>query len=172
VAALLAKNLVRSRAGRAMQAIRDRDLSAEVIGVNLARYKVGAFAWSSAYAALAGALYALLQQYVNPLEFGLFLSITYVAMVIIGGLGTIYGSVLGALFVWGGRSLIEQNSGRTIFDPLITTSSGEDGLFTIGEFNAVLFGVAIVVFLLFEPRGLAAFWTRVKTWFVTWPFSY
>ena len=170
--ALVAKNIVRSRAGRAMQAIRDRDLSAEVLGVNLARYKVGAFAWSSAYAALAGALYALLQQYVSPVEFGLFLAITYVAIVIIGGLGTIFGSVLGALFVWGGRSLIEQNSGRAVFDPLITTSSGEQGLFTIGEFNAVLFGAAIVLFLLFEPRGIAAFWYRVKTWFLTWPFSY
>lgn len=172
VGALVAKNLVRSRAGRAMQAIRDRDLSAEVIGVNLARYKVGAFAWSSAYASLAGALYALLQQYVNPTEFGLMLAITYVAMVIIGGLGTVVGSVLGALFVWGGRSLIEQNNGRALFDPLITTSSGEPGLFTIGEFNAVLFGAAIVLFLLFEPRGLVAFWFRVKTWFLTWPFSY
>jgi len=170
--ALLAKNLVRSRPGRAMQAIRDRDLSAEVIGVSLARYKVGAFAWSSAYAAVAGALYGLLQQYVSPVEFGLFLSITYLAMIIIGGLGTIFGSVLGALFVWGGRSMIEQNSGQAIFDPLITTGSGEPGIFTIGEFNAVLYGLAIVLFLLFEPRGLAAFWFRVKSWFLTWPFSY
>jgi branched-chain amino acid transport system permease protein len=172
VGALLAKNVVRSRPGRAMQAIRDRDLSAEVIGVSLARYKVGAFAWSSAYAAVAGALYGLLQQYVSPVEFGLFLSITYLAMIIIGGLGTIFGSVLGALFVWGGRSMIEQNSGQAIFDPLITTGSGETGIFTIGEFNAVLYGLAIVLFLLFEPRGLAAFWFRVKSWFLTWPFSY
>jgi branched-chain amino acid transport system permease protein len=170
--ALVAKNIVRSRPGRAMQAIRDRDLSAEVIGVSLARYKVGAFAWSSAYAALAGALYGLLQQYVSPVEFGLFLAITYLAMIIIGGLGTIFGSVLGALFVWGGRSVIEQNSGQAIFDPLITTGSGEPGIFSIGEFNAVLFGLAIILFLLFEPRGLAAFWFRVKTWFLTWPFSY
>jgi branched-chain amino acid transport system permease protein len=172
VGALLAKNLVRSRAGRAMQAIRDRDLSAEVIGVSPARYKVGAFAWSSAYAALAGALYGLLQQYVSPGEFGLFLAITYVAMIIIGGLGTIFGSIVGALFVWGGRSLIEQNSGQALFDPLITSRSGEAGIFTIGELNAVLFGLAIVLFLLFEPRGLAAFWFRIKTWFLTWPFSY
>ena len=172
VGALLAVNLTRSRAGRAMQAIRDRDLSAEVIGVDPARYKVGAFAWSSAYAALAGSLYGLLQQYVSPTEFGLFLAITYVAMIIIGGLGTIYGSVLGALFVWGGRSVIEQNSDLALFDRLITTRSGEGGVFTIGEFNAVLFGLAIVLFLLFEPRGLAAFWLRVKTWFLTWPFSY
>jgi branched-chain amino acid transport system permease protein len=170
--ALLAKNLVRSRPGRAMQAIRDRDLSAEVIGVSPARYKVGAFAWSSAYAAVAGALYGLLQQFVSPSDFTLFLSITYVAMIIIGGLGTIFGSIVGALFVWGGRSLIEQNSGQAVFDPLITTASGEPGIFTIGELNAVLFGLAIVVFLLLEPRGLAAFWFRIKTWFTTWPFSY
>lgn len=170
--ALLAKNLVRSRAGRAMQAIRDRDLSAEVIGVSLARYRVGAFAWSSAYAALAGALYGLLQQYVSPTEFGLFLAITYVAMIIIGGLGTIFGSILGALFVWGGRSIIEQNSGQAIFDPLISTRLGEPGAFTIGEFNAILFGLAIVLFLLFEPRGLAAFSLRVRNWFLAWPFSY
>ena len=172
VGALLAVNLIRSRPGRAMQAIRDRDLSAEVIGVNLARYKVGAFAWSSAYAALAGSLYGLLQQYVSRTEFGLFLAINYVAMIIIGGLGTIFGSVLGALFVWGGRSVIEQNSDLALFDGLITSGSGEGGIFTIGEFNGVLFGLAIVLFLLFEPRGLAAFWLRVKTWFLTWPFSY
>jgi branched-chain amino acid transport system permease protein len=172
VAALLAKNLVRTRPGRAMQAVRDRDLSAEVIGVSLARYKVGAFAWSSAYAALAGALYGLLQQYISPLEFGLLLSITYLAMIIIGGLGTIFGSVLGALFVWGGRSMIEQNSSQAIFDPLIDTGSRDSGLFSVGEFNNVLFGLAIVLFLLFEPRGLAAFWLRIKTWFLTWPFAY
>jgi branched-chain amino acid transport system permease protein len=172
VGALLAKNLVRSRAGRAMQAIRDRDLSAEVIGVSPARYKVGAFAWSSAYAALAGALYGLLQQYVSPGDFGLFLAITYVAMIIIGGLGTIFGAILGALFVYGGRSIIEQNSSQALFDPLITSRAGEGGIFTIGELNAVLFGLAIVLFLLFEPRGLAAFWFRIKTWFLTWPFSY
>jgi branched-chain amino acid transport system permease protein len=172
VGALLAKNLVRSRAGRAMQAIRDRDLSAEVIGVSPARYKVGAFAWSSAYAALAGALYGLLQQYISPTEFGLFLSITYVAMIIIGGLGTIFGAVVGALFVWGGQSVIEQNSTQSLFDPLLTTSARDSGIFTIGELNGILFGLAIVLVLLFEPRGLAAFWFRVKTWFLTWPFSY
>ncbi|MGH9213407.1 MAG: branched-chain amino acid ABC transporter permease [Acidimicrobiales bacterium] len=172
VGALLAKNLVRSRAGRAMQAIRDRDLSAEVIGVSPARYKVGAFAWSGAYAAVAGALYGLLQQFVSPGEFGLFLAINYVAMIIIGGLGTIFGSIVGALFVWGGRSVIEQNSGLAVFDPLITDRAGEAGIFNIGELNAVLFGLAIVLFLLFEPRGLAAFWFRIKTWFLTWPFSY
>lgn len=172
VVVVVAKNLVRSRAGRAMQAVRDRDLSAEVIGVNLARYKVGAFAWSSALAALSGALYGVVTERVEGGIFNLFLSITFVAMVIIGGVGTIFGSVLGALLVFGGQQLISQNSGFFLFDPLIQSSPTDNGVFSIGEFNNILFGLFIVLFLLFEPRGLAALWLRAKTWFLTWPFSY
>src|SRR5690606_33054921 len=103
IVVILTKNLVRSRAGRAMQAVRDRDLSAEVIGVNLARYKVGAFAWSSGFAALAGALYGIVTERLEVPVFNLFLSITFVAMIIIGGVGTIFGSILGALLVFGGQ---------------------------------------------------------------------
>jgi len=172
VVVIVAKNLVRSRAGRAMQAVRDRDLSAEVIGVNLARYKVGAFAWSSALAALSGALYGVVTERVEVGIFTLFLSITFVAMVIIGGVGTIFGSVLGAILVFGGQQLISQNSSFFLFDSLIQSSPTDNGLFSIGEFNNILFGLFIVLFLLFEPRGLAALWLRAKTWFLTWPFSY
>ena len=172
VVAVLAKNLVRSRAGRAMQAVRDRDLSAEVIGVNLARYKVGAFAWSSAFAALSGALYGVVTERVETGIFNLFLSITFVAMVIIGGVGTIFGSVLGALLVFGGQQLISRNSNLFLFDPIIQSNPTDTGYFSIGEFNNILFGLFIVLFLLFEPRGLAALWLRAKTWFLTWPFSY
>jgi branched-chain amino acid transport system permease protein len=172
IVAFLSKNLVRSRAGRAMQAVRDRDLSAEVIGVNLARYKVGAFAWSSAFAALSGALYGIVTERVETGIFSLFLSITFVAMVIIGGVGTIFGSVLGALLVFGGQQFISRNSDLFLFDPVISSSPTDSGYFSIGEFNNVLFGLFIVIFLLFEPRGLAALWLRAKTWFLTWPFSY
>ena len=170
--ALLAKNLVRSRAGRAMQAVRDRDLSAEVIGVNLARYKVGAFAWSGAFAALSGALYGLVQERLETGVFSLLLSITFVAMLIIGGVGTIFGSVLGALVVAGGQWLISRNSGAFLFEPVLISSPGDSGIFSIGEFNNVLFGLFIVLFLMFEPRGLAALWLRAKSWLLTWPFSY
>jgi branched-chain amino acid transport system permease protein len=170
--ALLTKNLVRSRAGRAMQAVRDRDLSAEAIGVNLARYKVGAFAWSSAFAALSGALYGILTNRLETGLFTLFLSITFVAMVIIGGVGTVFGSVIGAIFVSGGQQLISRNSSLFLFDPIIISSPGESGLLSIGEFNNVLFGLFIVVFLLFEPRGFAALWLRFRSWLTTWPFSY
>jgi branched-chain amino acid transport system permease protein len=172
IVAVLSKNLVRSRAGRAMQAVRDRDLSAEVIGVNLARYKVGAFAWSSAFAALSGALYGVVTERLETGIFNLFLSITFVAMVIIGGVGTIFGSVLGAMLVFGGQQFISRNSDLFIFDPIISSSPTDSGYFSIGEFNNILFGLFIVLFLLFEPRGLAALWLRAKTWFSTWPFSY
>jgi branched-chain amino acid transport system permease protein len=172
VVALLTKNLVRSRAGRAMQAVRDRDLSAEAIGVNLARYKVGAFAWSSAFAALSGALYGIVTNRLETSLFNLFLSITFVAMAIIGGVGTVFGSVIGAVFVSGGQQLISRNSNLFLFDPIIISSPGDSGLLSIGEFNNVLFGLFIVVFLLFEPRGFAALWLRFRSWLTTWPFSY
>ena len=170
--AVVAKNLVRSRAGRAMQAVRDRDLSAEVIGVNLARYKVGAFAWSSAFACVAGVLNGLLIRQVGPDNFGLLLSITFIAIIIIGGVGTILGPLLGALFVIGGRDLISRNSSSSLLDPIVSSSAADAGWFTVGELNNVLFGVFIVVFLLVEPRGLVALWLRAKVWFRTWPFSY
>lgn len=170
--ALLSRNLVRTRAGRAMQAVRDRDLSAEVIGVNLARTKVGAFAWSSALACLAGVFYGLQLRFARPEEFGLFLSITFVAIVIIGGAGTIYGGIIGAIFVIGGQELISQNSRSDLLGPIVSTEPNDPGWFTVGELNGVLFGLAIVAFLLFEPRGLAAVWLRIKNWFLSWPFSY
>jgi branched-chain amino acid transport system permease protein len=172
IGAVLAKNLARSRAGRAMQAVRDRDLSAEVIGVNLARYKVGAFAWSSAFACVAGVLNGLLLRQAGPDNFGLLLSITYIAIIIIGGVGTILGPLLGALFVIGGREVIAQNSTSSLLDPILSTGVNDPGWFTVGELNNVLFGAFIVVFLLVEPRGLVALWLRVKVWFRTWPFSY
>src|SRR3546814_20955664 len=89
-----------------MQAVRDRDLSAEVIGVNLARYKTGAFAWSSAFASLSGALYGLVTERPDPSILNLFLSSTFVAMIIIGGAGTVCGSVPGALLVLGRQGFI------------------------------------------------------------------
>ncbi len=172
VCALLAKNIVRSRPGRAMQAIRDRDISAEIVGVSLARYKIGAFAVAGAMAAVAGALYGLFQGFADADEFGLLRSIEFVAIIIIGGIGTIFGSVVGALVYWVGQSLLEQNADLFLFDSLISRSPGESGIFSIGEFNAILFGLFIVLFLLFEPRGLAALWFRVKAYFTSWPFSY
>ncbi len=174
LAALIAKNLVRTRPGRAMQAVRDRDLSAEVIGVDLARTKVGAFAVACSMASVAGVVYALLQKFVVPEELsgtrGLFLSITFVAIIIIGGVATIYGPILGALLVIYGQRFIADHADLAILDPIV--EGGDGGFLTTGELNRILFGLLIVIFLLVEPRGIAALWMRIKIWFLSWPFSY
>ncbi|RZQ65135.1 branched-chain amino acid ABC transporter permease [Amycolatopsis suaedae] len=167
--ALLAKNLVRTRPGRALQAIRDRDQAAEVIGVRAGRYKVGAFMISSAIAAMAGALFGSYQQFVSPDEWNLLLSIQYIAIIIVGGLGTIFGSVLGALFVGALPALIDRYS-EVI--PGVQTSVGDDGFISVFALNQAIFGVLIVLFLVFEPLGLAGIWLRIKAYFRAWPFSY
>ena len=172
ITALLAKNIVRSRPGRAMQAIRDRDLSAEIIGVKPTRYKVAAFAVAGACASVAGVFYALMQNHVSPHEFGgqvgLFLSITFVAMIIMGGVGTIFGSILGALLVEYGTRFINQRGA----DAPILGIPVDQGWLTVGELNRILFGLLIIFFLVLEPRGLAALWMRIRIWFQSWPFSY
>ncbi len=168
VLALAAKNIARGRPGRALQAIRDRDLAAEVIGVSLVHYKVGAFVVSSGYAACAGALYAAYARYLSPLDFGLFLSIQYVAMIIVGGVGSIAGSILGALFLTALPRLVESVSATL---PFVAQTTGEPGI-TVANLNQALFGLLIVVFLVAEPLGLIEIWRRVKRYFTAWPFSY
>lgn len=167
--ALLAKNLVRTRPGRAMQAVRDRDVAAEVIGVSAGRYKIGAFAVSSAIAAVAGALFGAYQQFVSPEEWGLILSVQYIAVIIVGGLGTVFGSVLGALFVGALPALIDRYSDVL---PGVSTGVGDDGFISVFALNQAIFGLLIVVFLVVEPRGLAGIWLRIKAYFKAWPFSY
>jgi branched-chain amino acid transport system permease protein len=167
--ALLAKNLTRTRAGRALQAVRDRDQAAEVIGVRVGRYKIGAFVLSSAIASVAGALYGTYQQYVSPDEWNLLLSIQYIAIIIVGGLGTIFGSILGAIFVGALPALIDRYSESI---PGVSTRVGDDGFISVFALNQAIFGLLIVLFLVLEPRGLAGIWLRVKAYFKTWPFSY
>ena len=168
VVALLAKNIVRSRPGRAMQAIRDRDMAAAVIGVNLARYKVGAFALSSGYAAVCGAILGSWSGFVRVDQWDLLLSIQFIAIIIVGGAGTIFGSVVGALFIAGGPPLIEDSADRL---PIVSYLTGEGGL-SVDSFNQLLFGLVIILFLMFEPHGLAGVWFRLKAYFKAWPFSY
>ncbi|WP_216211911.1 branched-chain amino acid ABC transporter permease [Amycolatopsis aidingensis] len=169
IVALLAKNLVRTRPGRALQAIRDRDQAAEVIGVRAGRYKIGAFMISSAIAAMAGALFGSYQQFVSPDEWNLLLSIQYIAIVIVGGLGTIFGSVLGAIFVGALPALIDRYSDAI---PGVRTSVGGEGFISVFALNQAIFGLLIVLFLVLEPLGLAGIWLRVKNYFKAWPFSY
>lgn len=170
--ALVAKNIARSRPGRAMQAVRDRDIAAEVVGISLVRTKLGAFAVSSGLAAVSGALFAAtVVTNAVPSDFGgtkgLELSIKFVAVIIIGGMGTIHGSILGAFVVSGLPEVIQRISSSL---PFLEGSSG--GFISVGAFNNAVFGLLVIVFLLAEPLGLAGVWLRIKTYFKSWPFSY
>jgi branched-chain amino acid transport system permease protein len=168
LATLFAKNVARSRPGRAFQAIRDREIAAAVVGVNLARFKVAAFALSSFYAAAAGALYGSYLRHVTPGQFDLLFSIQFVAMIIVGGIGTVLGSILGAGFLTLIPRLVERFSEAIPFVSRSASGGGID-VFTL---NQLVFGALIIVFLVAEPQGLAGIWRRAKVYFQSWPFSY
>lgn len=165
--AVMARNIARSRIGRAFAAVRDRDLAAEVMGVNLLRTKTFAFALSSAYAGVAGALLSMLIGRVTPEQWNLFLSIDFLAIVVIGGIATISGTLIGACFVVLIPRVLEE---LTNFIPWITVSSG--GFLNIFQLQTIVFGLLIVVFITLEPRGLYGLWVRVRNYFKAWPFSY
>lgn len=165
VAVAYARNLVRSRVGRAFVAIRDRDLAAEIMGISLFRYKLTAFAISSFYAGVAGALWVSFMRIVTPDHFPFHLSIQYLAMVIVGGMGSVLGSIFGAVFMILTPELLNVWSGSL---SKLIPAMGQ--LFI--PLKEVVFGSLIVLFLIFEPLGLAEIWRRIKAFFLLWPFSY
>jgi branched-chain amino acid transport system permease protein len=160
---LLARNLARSNTGRAMMAVRDHDVAARVMGVNPARTKIIAFGLSSFLAGIAGGMFAIQQQYltVEP-PFNLLLSVQYIAMIVIGGIGTVFGAVAGALAFVFLTPLLEIVGRHT---PLLNTLSSS-------QQSTLLFAILVIVCLVFEPLGLYGLWLRVKRYFLAWPFRY
>ncbi len=154
-------NILRSRSGRALQAVRERDMTAEVIGISLARMKISAFVISSALASVAGGLYGAYVGYVSPIEWSLVLGVQYLAMVIIGGIGSVWGSILGAAVIIGLPHLIRAFS-RLL--PFVSVTAGDGSLISAFAFNQILFGALIVLLLLFEPGGLVAIVRRSVSW--------
>lgn len=146
-------NIVRSRSGRAMQAIRDHDLAAEVLGVKRLPTMMNAFIVSSVLGGLAGGLLAVQLQYIRPENFGLDLSIQYVAIIVIGGLARVWGPVLGSLFIGLVPVLAIWLSG---FLPFIS-QAGQEGGVSVSGFGLIVYGVLIVVFLLYRREGLVSF---------------
>jgi len=145
---LISYNLVSSYVGRAFIAIRDNDIAAEAMGVNLARYKLLSFAISSFYLGVQGALYALLIGYLEPNLFTFMETVTIFVAVIIGGLASVGGSIMGAAFV--------------ILMPQV--------FINMRELVPVTFGVTILIILIFEPHGIAGRWLKIRLFFRNWPF--
>ena len=168
LAILAALNLVRSRIGRAFIAIRDQDIAAEIIGINIFRYKLLAFAISSFYAGVCGVLYTYYFGIANYEAFQIGVSIDYLAMIIIGGLGSVLGTILGAVFVTMLPIVL-----RLIMEPLagLFFNSGEMSS-VIASTRLVLFGALIIFFLVVEPEGLNRLWRNIRNYFRVWPFSY
>jgi branched-chain amino acid transport system permease protein len=165
LATITATNLFRTGLGRAFVAIRDQDIAAEVIGVDPYRYKLLAFAISSAYVGLAGALLAHYRTIVTWERFTLDVSILYLAIIIVGGLGSVAGSIYGSIFI------------ITLPAVLQRTASALGGTFPqfqtrLPAIQLGVFGAVIILFLIFEPRGLARIWQRMKDYFRLWPFRY
>jgi branched-chain amino acid transport system permease protein len=191
--ALLAKNLMRTRVGRAWASIRDRDIAAEVMGVAEAKGKTQAFAISSFYAGVAGALLGTVFGRLIPETWNLLLSIEFIAIILIGGAGTITGTLLGTMFVVALPRVVEdftvwlanQADAGGIFswiaNPIIASGADDFGFISTGaagpglsifQLNIVLFGVLIIVFLIVEPLGLYGIWLRVRNYWKGWPFTY
>lgn len=155
---LATANIVRSRSGRAMQAIRDHDLAAEVLGVRRLPAMMNAFIVSSVLGGLAGGLLGVQLQYIRPENFGLDLSIQYVAIIVIGGLASIWGPVLGALFI-GLVPVVAIQLAEYL--PFIS-KPGEQGGVSVSGFGLIVYGILIVVFLLFRRGGLVSFFRRPR----------
>ena len=156
---LLIANLLRSSTGRAFVAIRDSEISAQSMGIHLAWYKTMSFAISAALAGVGGALYAHKIMFLSPEQFNLLQSIDLLLMIVIGGLGSIHGAFLGAIFI--------------IVMPQLISISKDFLPAVIGEatgLKAVVYGMVLIAIVLFEPMGLYGRWLKIRTWFQLFPF--
>jgi branched-chain amino acid transport system permease protein len=164
VVAAFCLNLLRTRPGRAWMAIRDRDIAAVALGVNIAHYKLLAFVVSSVLASVSGALLAYYSNVVTVEKYTIDLAIIYLAMIIVGGMGSIFGAIAGAMFI----TLLPYGI-EYIFEFLPRQWRYGSILFGL-QFGAV--GLVIILFLVLQPKGLAEVWRRVETYFLRWPFRY
>lgn len=171
VLGVFARLVIGSRIGRAFSAIRDSDIAASALGVDVVRYKIMSFAFSAFYAGIGGGIWAYALGFISPGVFTPTLSILLLSMVVVGGLGTITGSVLGATVV----TLLNLQSEKIIELPMLGTlfewiSANVMSISGLPNINWVLMGLTIVLIILFEPYGLFGIWMRIKIYFKTWPF--
>lgn len=156
---LAVMNLLRSPTGRAFVAIRDSEISAQSMGIHLARYKTLSFMISAALAGVGGALYAHKLQFISPDQFNILQSVDLLLLVVIGGLGSIHGAFLGAIFLITMPQLI--SLGKDFLPAVIGQAPGLQGL---------VYGLVLIAFVMFEPMGLYGRWLKIRTWFQLFPF--
>jgi branched-chain amino acid transport system permease protein len=160
---LFSLNLLRAKTGRAWRAIHAREPVAEALGIDVRRAKLSAFVVSCTLTSIAGCLFAYYRGFVSAEAFSLFVTIQYVATVIVGGMGSILGALLGTVFV-------------VLFPYAIEAAMTALGLAerlssVVFAVNYAAFGLAMILFLVFEPQGLVGIWRRVQAWFLLWPFK-
>ncbi|OGP65178.1 MAG: ABC transporter permease [Deltaproteobacteria bacterium RBG_13_47_9] len=169
--AIGAAKLVKTRVGRAFIAIRDSDIAAEAMGVHLTYYKTLAFAVSAFYTGIAGGLFAFILGFINPESFHLIMSITFLAMVVVGGLGSIMGSIAGAaLMTYLDIKLHAIQDIPAIGPALVSFSQKYMSVAGISNIAVIVYGLIMVLIVLFEPLGIFGFWIRCKRYWKTWPF--
>jgi branched-chain amino acid transport system permease protein len=159
LATLAVLNLLRSPTGRAFVAIRDSEISAQSMGIHLARYKTLSFALSAALAGIGGALYAHKLRFISPDQFNILQSIDLLLMVVIGGLGSVHGAFLGAIFLITMPQLIAM--AKDYLPAAIGQATGLQGL---------VYGLILIAFVLFEPMGLYGRWLKIRTYLQLFPF--
>jgi branched-chain amino acid transport system permease protein len=164
-AVFFSRNLFRTKPGKAFIAIRDQAISAEVMGVNLLKYKLLSFGISSYFVGTAGALMAYQAKIISPETFPITVAIDYLGMIIIGGLGSIIGSIFGAVFITLLPEILR----------LVTTSLANtypDLVTVFSSLKELVFGILVIIFLIFEPSGMAARWYAIKNYWKLYPFSH
>lgn len=166
-----ARNIIKTKVGRAFIAIRDADIAAETMGVNLMYYKTLAFAVSAFYTGLAGGLYAFVLRFIEPELFGLLMSILFLAMVVVGGLGSIFGAIAGACLL----SYMDLELRNILSIPYVgvwleALSKSYFSITGVSNIQFIIYGLIMVLIMLFEPLGLYGFWIRTKIYWRTWPF--
>jgi branched-chain amino acid transport system permease protein len=168
---LAARNLIKTKVGRAFIAIRDADIAAETMGVNLVFYKTLAFAVSAFYAGIGGGLYAFVLRFIEPEVFNLFMSIVFLAMVVVGGLGSIMGSIAGAsLLAWLDLQLRNIVTVPYLGEWLEALSKSYFTITGLSNIQFIVFGLIMVLIMVFEPLGIFGYWIRTKIYWKTWPF--
>jgi len=172
VMVLGAINILKTKAGRAFVAIRDSDIAAEVIGINLTIYKTLSFAVSAFYAGIAGGLFAFILGFFDPITFNLLLSIYFLVMIVVGGLGSVMGSITGAAFITYLMYALFKNVREAPYlgNLLITVSERWLTVTGLDNINAIALGLVMIGIMLFEPMGIFGAWIRVKKYWKTWPF--